>query len=138
MQPRDLWLCAGDPFLVPAQRRAAELSRMLRLADPESPRPRRWHRDGPITRAVGLSSRLSGALMASFVRPNHPEVATIAREAADILARNTGDASFNATSEPPRGRVPIRPTTQSRPSSEHFSRATSSTPNPRRAGTTPT
>ena len=97
MQPRDLWLRAGDPFLVPAQRRAAELSRMLRLADPESPEATTLAQElDALTRAVGLSSRLSGALMASFVRPNHPEVATIAREAADILARNTGDASFDA------------------------------------------
>lgn len=39
---------------------------------------------------------LAESLLASFVRPNHPEVAAIAREAADLLGVATNDPSFMA------------------------------------------
>ncbi|MBK9698232.1 MAG: hypothetical protein IPO80_12935, partial [Propionibacteriaceae bacterium] len=44
----------------------------------------------------GRSTALSNALLASFVRPNHPEIAVLAREAADALGRATGDPAFCA------------------------------------------
>src|SRR5690606_17207823 len=39
---------------------------------------------------------LGESLLASFVRPNHPEISSIAREAADLLGKATGDSSFLA------------------------------------------
>lgn len=40
--------------------------------------------------------RLSNSLLASFVRPNHPAVRALTREAADLRGRLFGEASFNA------------------------------------------
>ena len=42
------------------------------------------------------SAILSRSLLASFVRPNHPEIAAVARESAERLGRATGDSSFFA------------------------------------------
>lgn len=46
--------------------------------------------------ALGVKLRVSNSLLASFVRPNHPAVAEIAREAADVRRHLSGDPSFYA------------------------------------------
>lgn len=45
---------------------------------------------------TGQAMSLANSLLASFVRPNHPEVAAIARDAADEKGRATGEPSFSA------------------------------------------
>ena len=45
---------------------------------------------------------LAHSLLASFVRPNHPSVGRIAREAADLRAKFGGQASFHAFQGPER------------------------------------
>ena len=43
-----------------------------------------------------LTALISRSLLASFVRPNHPAVADVAREAAEVRRRTVGDPSFYA------------------------------------------
>lgn len=68
LQPRDLWYRRGDP------RRGL----------------------GGAREDTSMSSSLGESLLASFVRPNHPEVALIAREAAAERGRATGKPNFSA------------------------------------------
>lgn len=86
--------------------------------------------------ALGVKLRVSNSLLASFVRPNHPAVAEIAREAADVRRHLSGDPSFYAFQVPTRTRPQHRSRTRSRPSTTPCGRATSSTPSPLRVGTT--
>ncbi|QJW35489.1 AAA domain-containing protein [Cellulosimicrobium protaetiae] len=103
VQPRDLWNWEGDPrrtlsHLGAVQRRVRELAV---LADGSA---------ASVTRAetvrlasllqVGARDGLSRALLATFVRPNHPEVAAVAREAVDVLGAKTGDPGFHAFQDP--------------------------------------
>jgi hypothetical protein len=104
IQPRDLWIWEGDP------RRADQRERLIRrhnqLVELIQAEPQRAdveqiaaeimrlgevisHRE----RGFGLLSR---SLLASFVRPNHPEIATLSREAADVRGKIAGQASFHA------------------------------------------
>ncbi|MDO8147497.1 DUF4011 domain-containing protein [Isoptericola sp. b515] len=104
LQPRDLWLRQGEPRreqqLTAIRQRHDELTDLLRQ-DPESPdaaaitAERRALFD-QYWSSTGRNGVLSCSLLASYVRPNHPEVATLAREAADVLEATTGDASFYA------------------------------------------
>jgi hypothetical protein len=104
IQPRDLWLRHGDPFLAQAQQRASNLIESLTETDPQSSEATQIDQEiQSLQRVAGLSSRLSKSLLASFVRPNHPVVAAVAREAADLLAQSTGDASFDAYQRTPTG-----------------------------------
>lgn len=111
VQPRDLWNWDGDPRRAPShraavQRRARELAV---LADEpgasatraEAVRLERLSQDG-------AQHGLSHALLASFVRPNHPEVAAVARDAADVLGARTGDPGFHAFQNPNPGRAAQR------------------------------
>jgi len=45
---------------------------------------------------VANQATLARSLLAAFVRPNHAEVATLGRDAAERLGRSTGDPSFSA------------------------------------------
>jgi hypothetical protein len=104
VQPRDLWLWQGDP------RRSEQRARMLQRkdeldhmlqGDPDHPDADIVKRELKALeyalRAEGHSSViLSRSLLAAFVRPNHPEIAAIARESAERLGRATGDSSFFA------------------------------------------
>jgi hypothetical protein len=47
-----------------------------------------------------LTQLISRSLLASFVRPNHPVVADVAREAAEVRRRTVGDPSFFAFQRP--------------------------------------
>lgn len=47
-------------------------------------------------RKRGQLDNLANSLLASFVRPKHPEVSAIAREAATVLGHKSGDPSFGA------------------------------------------
>lgn len=100
LQPRDLWLRVGDP-------RRAEKSKELhrRLGQLEALR----ESDGPeldvtvldeeirgVRSLLRQNDELAASLLASFVLPNHREVSTLAREAADLLERTTRDSSFYA------------------------------------------
>lgn len=102
VQPRDLWFWDGDP------RRSEQRSRMIArynelvgLAREDEERPemadiveelRQLKR--VLDDQEGRSGLLSHSLLASFVRPNHPEIAVLAREAADVRGRLVGEASF--------------------------------------------
>lgn len=105
IQPRDLWLSKGDP------RRGEQQERMIRrfneLVGALQEDPERSDADGIVAELEQLrqvlenepkrTEILSRSLLASFVRPNHPEVAVLAREAATLRGRATGgDASFHA------------------------------------------
>jgi len=59
-----------------------------------------WLWSGDPRREGPSDLRLARSLLASFVRPNHPEIAAIAREAADLLGQATGDPSFHAFQDP--------------------------------------
>lgn len=104
IQPRDLWLWRGDP------RRGEQRARMQQRRD-ELAELLQQSPDHPVREAISAELQrldfiidndarraaiLSRSLLASFVRPNHPEIAVIAREAADRLGRATGDSSFAA------------------------------------------
>ncbi len=104
VQPRDLWLCRGDPRrseqLVRWRHQLKELARRLQ-EDPNHPNAAALESElDALHHLIGEAERrpdgLSRALLASFVRPNHPEIAAIAREAADRLGEATGDSSFYA------------------------------------------
>ena len=104
VQPRDLWFWQGDP------RRSEQRARMVQRRDelddllqedPDHPDADVVRREREALeyalRAEGQSSAiLSRSLLASFVRPNHPEIAAVARESAERLGRATGDSSFFA------------------------------------------
>lgn len=45
---------------------------------------------------------LARSLLAAFVRPNHPEIAAVAREAADVRGQRFGSSSFSAFQNPER------------------------------------
>jgi hypothetical protein len=104
LQPRDLWLWNGDP------RRAEQHERLIRRynelgtllqGDPERPdsddiRSELEQLKDVIDKDQGRTDVLAQSLLASFVRPNHPEIAVLAREAAAARGRATGEASFHA------------------------------------------
>lgn len=103
IQPRDLWFWQGDPRRsdqrVRMQRRFDELVELVR-DDPDRPDIAEIVAELEALKQA-ISNRqgrtaLAESLLASFVRPNHPEIAAIAREAADILGKVTGDSSFFA------------------------------------------
>lgn len=100
LQPRDLWLRVGDP-------RRTDSSRKLRVMLAELEERRKRGDVGPdgteldkkiqaVSALLRRNDDLSASLLASFVLPNHPEVLALAREAADLLGRATGDPSFQA------------------------------------------
>ncbi|MGE3326375.1 MAG: AAA domain-containing protein [Acidimicrobiia bacterium] len=104
VQPRDLWFWAGDPRRseqrVRIRQRGEELAALLQ-ENPERPDAAALEAELEtlarfLQRDEGSSAVLSRSLLASFVRPNHPDIATVAREAADLLGRATGDSSFFA------------------------------------------
>lgn len=66
IHPRDLWYWNGDPRRAEGGAREGQSAR---------------------------GALLARALLASFVRPNHPEIGVLAREAAELLS---GEASFYA------------------------------------------
>ena len=110
IQPRDLWFWDGDPRR--SEQRARMIARyneLVELVQEDEDRPDiadilaelDW-----LKRVVndqdGRSALLSRSLLASFVRPNHPEIAVLAREAADARGRIAGEASFHAFQMPER------------------------------------
>lgn len=84
IQPRDLYNWVGDP----------RLKSLQELLD-RTP----WDERAQIVerRQEIETLTLSRALLASFVRPNHPDVARIARDAASIKLSATGDGGFHAS-----------------------------------------
>ncbi|UFU01870.1 AAA domain-containing protein [Ruania suaedae] len=66
-----------------------------------------WFWDGD-PRPGRSSDTLARALLASFVRPNHPEVAVVAREVAVRLGKETGDPGFHAFQSPDPGKAQAR------------------------------
>ncbi|QIX27212.1 DUF4011 domain-containing protein [Nocardioides sp. JQ2195] len=104
LQPRDLWFWRGDPRRseqrVRMRQRVEELVSLLE-AEPDSPDSEALARElEELVQQLEVdnasSTLLSRSLLASFVRPNHPEIAKVAREAAALLGETTGDASFFA------------------------------------------
>lgn len=110
IQPRDLWFWQGDPRR--SEQRARMIARyneLVELVKEDSERADiadiltelEW-----LKRVVddqdGRSDTLSRSLLASFVRPNHPEIAVLAREAADVRGRIAGEASFHTFQLPER------------------------------------
>lgn len=104
VQPRDLWFWKGDPRRseqrTRIRHRGDELAALLE-ENPERPDADAIEAELETLGRIlqhdeGSSAVLSRSLLASFVRPNHPEVAAVAREAADRLERTTGDSSFFA------------------------------------------
>jgi len=104
IQPRDLWIWAGDPrrsaLASRLEQRWLELETLVVDDDPrldkEAIRQERDEVAGQLLQLKASNTHLARSLLASFVRPNHPEVAIIAREAADRLGLATGDPSFQA------------------------------------------
>lgn len=102
VQPRDLWLWDGDPRRTGHRKRLNQRRDDLVGAiqqDPDRPdSPEALEELRALAVAIDQederSQVLSRSLLASFVRPNHPEIALLAREAADLLGRDTQDASF--------------------------------------------
>lgn len=104
LQPRDLWLRRGDPRR--AEQRQRMLARVAELAQLEAAalvgddlsnveqELRDLHE--AIAEHALHDDQLANSLLASFVRPNHPEINTLARESAAGLAASTGDGSFHA------------------------------------------
>lgn len=102
LQPRDLWLRAGDPILTPVQRQFNELHKAHQKAEPDSPEAEAIAAQlRELEPDVYRARQLSRSLLSSFVRPNHPDVAAIAREAAELLGRETGDDALSAYQRPP-------------------------------------
>jgi len=105
VQPRDLWLWRGDPHRAEQgqrlERRLQELKALLEQA-PDGPGAEVIRDEIEQLKVASLSVAsvdtlgLSRCLLASFARPNHPEVAVLAREAAEQLGMATGDSSFFA------------------------------------------
>jgi len=103
VQPRDLWLWDGDPRR--SEQRARMIARyneLVELAQEDEERPDIADIVDELNllkRALndqeGRGDLLSRSLLASFVRPNHPEIAVLAREAADARGRLAGEASFH-------------------------------------------
>lgn len=104
VQPRDLWYWDGDPRRseqkARMQKRRDELAALLRdegeRPDAAALQSELAALESGIVRDGGSSAILARSLLASFVRPNHPEIAVLAREAAAQLGRATGDSSFFA------------------------------------------
>lgn len=104
IQPRDLWFWGGDP------RRSEQRARLVRrhdevvdllAAEPDGPGSAELVSERNFLRRFVMDEsdslfELSQALLASFVRPNHPEVSSLAREAASYLERATHSPAFNA------------------------------------------
>ena len=142
IQPRDLFSWAGDPRLAGVERIRSELiAELNELAKVET------DPDNLSAEAIRLLSELEGAdrilrarvpiadpPLASFVRPNHPVVAEVAREAATIKAALTGNASFHAFQIEDRSRPRVRPRRPSQPCTRRCGAATLPTPNPPRLG----
>jgi hypothetical protein len=110
IQPRDLWFWQGDPRR--SEQRARMIARgneLVELVQEDSERADiadiltelEWLRR-VVNDQAGRSDLLSRSLLASFVRPNHPEIAVLAREAADARGRIAGEASFHAFQLPER------------------------------------
>lgn len=110
IQPRDLWFWNGDPRR--SEQRARMVARhneLVELVREDEERPEiaeilaelAWL-ERVVNDQDGRSAVLSRSLLASFVRPNHPEIAVLAREAADIRGRIAGEASFHAFQMPER------------------------------------
>ncbi len=104
IQPRDLFSWNGDPRL------SGLVATYNSLVDQLNglPEGERGPAD-PSVEAAGLRADLAivehqlatrtpiaFSLLTSFVRPNHPEVAVVAREASGLKASLTGDGSFHA------------------------------------------
>lgn len=108
IQPRDLWIWDGDP------RRTEQRERLIRRhdelvaliqEDPERSDGEQIAAEilqlrGVLSGAGRGSGELSRSLLASFVRPNHPEIAKLSREAATVRGKLAGEASFHAFQMP--------------------------------------
>ena len=113
IQPRDLWFWKGDPRR--AEQRQRLISRYDELVALAREDPDRADIGDIATELDWLkrvvqeqdsrSATLSRSLLASFVRPNHPEISILAREAADMRGRDAGEASFHAFQLPERDRA---------------------------------
>ncbi|WP_162259387.1 AAA domain-containing protein [Phycicoccus sp. Soil803] len=103
IQPRDLWFWQGDPRRsdqrVRMERRFGELVGLVQ-EDPEHPDIADMLEElEALKHAINVRegrTSLGESLLASFVRPNHPEISAVSREAADFLGKATGDSSFHA------------------------------------------
>lgn len=106
--PHDVWYAMGDPRQAEVVTRARIRARELHEAlEGESDDARRADLEQEFLQAVAFISAqkdqaamLGRALLVAFARPNHPEVAALAREAADIREITTGDAKFAAFQVP--------------------------------------
>ena len=102
IQPRDLWFWMGDPRHGETHERLiAQLAELAAApadndAVAEALTAEKDQLEYMIAMLTNQASLLARSLLASFVRPNHPEVAAISREAADVLGRTTGEPSFSA------------------------------------------
>ncbi|GAB07127.1 hypothetical protein GOAMR_62_00320 [Gordonia amarae NBRC 15530] len=102
VQPRDLWFWLGDPHKAETvDRLAVRLGEIdAFLARDESGADdllaEKDQIEFSLAMLTGQAMSLANSLLASFVRPNHPEVAAIARDAADEKGRATGEPSFSA------------------------------------------
>ncbi|QCW51037.1 hypothetical protein FE634_12610 [Nocardioides dongxiaopingii] len=104
VQPRDLWFWAGEPRraeqVAQAERLETELRAQVQTA-PDDAAAAILHRhiDEVVHQRRVLAydnTELARSLLASFVRPNHPDVAALAREAAEVRGRQGGDPRFSA------------------------------------------
>ncbi len=99
LQPRDLWNLDGD---AKHSGRYVQLrgqsSYLRRLLDEEPQHPDRveiLQALADVQSQIDALDALSGSLLAAFVRPNHPAVAAVAREAARLRGELAGESSFH-------------------------------------------
>ncbi|MFB8146646.1 DUF4011 domain-containing protein [Microbacterium sp. NPDC056003] len=106
LQPRDLWNHDGDAKNSGRYvHLRGQASRLRRILDEEPQHPDRLQILQAMTdiqREIDALDALSGSLLAAFVRPNHPAVAAIARDAARLRGELAGESSFHVFQLPER------------------------------------
>lgn len=99
LQPRDLWNLDGDARnsgrYAKLRGDASGLKRILNEEPQHPDRLQILQAIADIQREIDALDALSGSLLAAFVRPNHPAVAAVARDAARLRGELAGESSFH-------------------------------------------
>jgi hypothetical protein len=106
LHPRDLWNLDGDAKnsgrYVHLRGQASRLRQILDEEPQHADRLQILQAIADIQREIDVLDALSGSLLAAFVRPNHPAVAVVARDAARLRGELAGESSFHAFQLPER------------------------------------
>lgn len=108
LQPRDLWNHDGDAKNSGhSTRLRGQIAHLKRILDEEPQHPERLQIRQAIAdmqRQLDAHDALSASLLAAFVRPNHPAVAALARDAARLRGELAGESSFHTFQLPEQTR----------------------------------